>query len=145
MGMKIMGWIIGFVVLAAVALMLYARLGSIDAADWHTAPDVSETETLAGGFKTQVSVVGQAPDIQIQFNQIALATPRTEILAQETELVTYVTRSAAFGFPDFSTASFTQIGDETVIKIYARLKMGKADMGVNKKRVENWLSAMSAQ
>ncbi len=71
---------------------------------------------------------------------IIRAEPRTHVLAGSVGegMVTYVTRSKMFGFPDYTTVQ--QRGD--TLAIHARLRYGKSDMGVNKARVERWLNAL---
>jgi uncharacterized protein (DUF1499 family) len=51
------------------------------------------------------------------------------------ERLTYVTRSRWIGFPDYTTIE--QDGD--VIKLYARLRFGQSDLGVNKARLDGLL------
>ena len=58
--------------------------------------------------------------------------------------ITYITRSAAFGFPDYTTVEAVTAEDGTRLAIYARLRFGQSDMGVNQARVEEWLSALAA-
>ena len=67
-------------------------------------------------------------------------TPRTQVLAGSLAqgMLTYVTRSAFFGFPDYTTVR--QRGAH--LEIYARLRFGRSDLGVNRARVEQWLSAL---
>jgi uncharacterized protein (DUF1499 family) len=47
----------------------------------------------------------------------------------------YVTRSAVFGFPDYTT--LRRAGDQ--LEIYGRLRFGKSDLGVNATRIDGWL------
>ena len=56
----------------------------------------------------------------------------------EEGMVTYITRSAVFGFPDYTTVR--QRGDE--LEIYGRLRMGYSDLGVNGKRIDRWLALL---
>ncbi|WP_420863713.1 DUF1499 domain-containing protein [Algirhabdus cladophorae] len=141
--MKRIMWIIGTLVILAVALAAYARLAPISVTDWHVAPEVAGEETLAGSYKTQVAMEGPVNEAQAQIKAIALATPRTKVLAEDDGLITFITRSAGFGFPDFTTVAFETSGDQVTAKFYARLKIGKADMGVNKARVQSWLAQLS--
>ena len=66
--------------------------------------------------------------------------PRTHVLAggPDVGLTTYVTRSALWGFPDYTTIA--QDGDAIVIR--AHLRFGQSDMGVNAARVRSWVAAL---
>ena len=71
------------------------------------------------------------------------ATPRTQHLAGTVEegMVTYITRSLVFGFPDYTTARLQ--GDR--IEIHSRLRFGQSDMGVNAARLESWLAQLGQE
>lgn len=79
-----------------------------------------------------------------RLNTIALATPRTKILAGSVEegMVTYVTRSLGFGFPDYTTVQAVVDGSGARLTLYGRLRFGKSDFGVNKQRISDWLQAL---
>ena len=53
-------------------------------------------------------------------------------------MITYVTRSRVFGFPDYTTVR--QAGD--TLEIHGRLRFGESDMGVNAARVDGWLERL---
>lgn len=55
-------------------------------------------------------------------------------------MVTYITRSKFWGFPDYATIWVS--GDDLIV--YSRLRFGRGDMGVNKARVEDWLLQLAA-
>ena len=59
--------------------------------------------------------------------------PRTSVLAGsvDTGRITYVTRTQWMGFPDYTTVE--QQGE--TLKLYARLRFGRSDFGVNAVRV----------
>ncbi len=127
-----------WVVLAAVVVVVgVIRLAPVDPFDWNTQPELSEDKEFRGGvFK----VVRSGPDGLQNFDRIASAAPRTKLLAGSVEegMATYVTRTKVIGFPDYTTAR--QDGD--LLKVYARLRFGRSDLGVNKARIDNWLSLM---
>ena len=57
--------------------------------------------------------------------------------------VVLVQHSAGFGFPDVITVEFVPLGPEqSSIAIYSRARYGKLDFGVNRKRVERWISRL---
>ena len=65
-------------------------------------------------------------------------TPRTRHIAggEKEGMLTYVTRTKVFGFPDFTTLWLSDTG----LHIYARVRFGRIDFGVNRARVADWLS-----
>lgn len=132
--MRVVFWI---VIVAIVALLAYVRLAPTDAARWHQ-PISSETDMdMEGGA---IRVVPADEDTLARLNEVALATPRTKVLAGSVDegRVTYVTRSRVFGFPDYTTAEVT----DGQLRVYGRLRFGKGDMGVNRERVEGWLAQL---
>ncbi len=130
--------ILGVLILAVLALMAYIRLAPSVAGRWHVEPRVSENKDMAGGV---VRLVAGGSQQMAQLDKLIRATPRTTVLAGGADLghVTYVTRSALWGFPDYTTVQLQ--GDQ--IAILARLRFGKSDMGVNKARVDGWLRALA--
>ncbi len=129
-----MKWIGLVILVAIVALLAWIRLAPDDAARWHTLPDSVSDDDMAGG------VMRVVPGDLAALDGIIRAEPRTQFLAGSVEagMVTYVTRSRVFGFPDYTTVA--QRGDD--LAIHARLRYGQSDMGVNKARVERWLTAL---
>jgi uncharacterized protein (DUF1499 family) len=132
MGRKKMAlWIlIGCVVVG----LAFIRLAPSDVSLVHKPPKVTENKDFKAGVKRLIKV---APDGLARLHVIIIGTPRTQILAGSVDegMVTYITRSALFGFPDYTTVQ--QDGDS--LKIYARLRFGRADTGVNKARVDGWV------
>ena len=100
---------------------------------------VTADQDLASGVRRRID--GGAPVMQA-LDRIILATPRTELLAGSVEegRMTYITRTKWMGFPDYTTV---QLSDDH-LELYARQRFGMADMGVNKARVEGWLSQLEA-
>ena len=115
----------------------YIRLAPSDPVRWHNPPQVSENKDFKAGVKRLIT---SGPDGLARLDEIALSTPRTSVLAGSVEsgMVTYITRSAVFGFPDFTTAQ--QDGDS--LKIYARQRFGRSDTGVNRARIGKWIAAL---
>ena len=57
--------------------------------------------------------------------------------------IVLVQHSAGFGFPDVITAEFVPLGPgQSSIALYSRARYGKLDFGVNRKRVERWISRL---
>jgi len=127
-----------FVVVVLVVVGLgYIRLAPSDPARWNVPLDFSSNKDFPGGAQR---VVDTGPDGLAKLDEIAMATPRTERLAGSVEAgrITWITRTKVVGFPDYTTAQ--QAGDD--LKIWARLRFGKSDMGVNRTRVDAWIARL---
>jgi uncharacterized protein (DUF1499 family) len=78
---------------------------------------------------------------------VAVGQPRTypaATFANERQ-VHYVARSAAFNFPDLITVQVSPAPpDGATLVIWSRSVYGESDLGVNRKRVVAWLSAVDA-
>lgn len=128
-----------WVLLALVVVgMGFIRLAPSDPATWHVAPEVPQNRDLTGGV---MRVVPHAAGALAQIDAIARATPRTSVLAGSVDegMITYITRSKIMGFPDYTT--IRQEGDTLVI--HARLRFGRSDLGVNRARIDSWLSDLA--
>jgi uncharacterized protein (DUF1499 family) len=128
---------------AVVAFALYVRLAPFDPAEWHVAP-VAEGpigEVVVAGLNRATlrlrPEVGAPTNLLLRLDAIALATPRTARLAGSLEegRITWVTRSALWGFPDYTTAEARSDG----VYIAARSRFGQGDMGMNAARLRDWL------
>ena len=129
-----MNWL--WVVLIAVGgLMAYIRLAPSDVARWHVMGEIGGDKAFKSGV---IRVVEDAPDGLAILDEIILATDRTQVLAGSVGegMVTYITRSKVMGFPDYTTVR--QNGAR--LEIFARLRFGQSDLGVNGTRVNNWLT-----
>lgn len=122
---------------AGVAALGFVRLAPSDPLDWNTQPAFTEDKEFQGGV---FRVVRTGPDGLERFHRIATVAPRTSVLAggPQDGMVTYITRTQVLGFPDYTTAA--QDGD--LLKVYARLRFGRSDLGANKERINGWLAAM---
>lgn len=134
------GVVIACVFLAALAVVMgFIRLAPSDADLWHKMPRyASDTDFDGAVFRIRTT----GPDGLERFDAVALASPRTEVLTGSVAagMVTYITRSPVFGFPDYTTVQ--QVEDD--IKVFARLRFGGSDFGVNRKRVTGWLAQMNS-
>ena len=118
-----------------IAGMAFIRLAPSDPTRWHQMPDTITDRDLDGGAMRQVE--GDLATL----DTIIRDTPRTRVLAGSVAegMVTYVTRSAVFGFPDYTTVR--QSGD--LLEIYGRLRFGQSDLGVNAARIDGWLGRLA--
>ena len=68
----------------------------------------------------------------------ALALPRFGSLVMDQGRITWITRSLLWGFPDYTTAEVRADG----LYLFARLRFGGGDNGVNAARLRNWLARL---
>ena len=129
--------------IAVAALLAYIRLAPSDPATWHialtprpailAAPSPDAVVTLRGGAYMDLPASSFAA-----LKSIAANTPRTQILTETPDHITWITRSKLIGFPDYTTAQITPTG----LTVYARQRFGSEDMGVNAARLTAWRSAL---
>ncbi|MFN6952423.1 MAG: DUF1499 domain-containing protein [Albidovulum sp.] len=122
--------------------MAYIRLAPSDPARWHVDPGTAEID----GEHRSVTLDGVAPDdVLDRLDAIAVASPRTLRLAGSPQegRITWITRSAFFGFPDYTTAAARQEGSATLLTVHARQRFGRYDLGVNAARLDAWLGQLS--
>lgn len=133
--MRIVVIVLLVVLVLAVGLAVYVRVAPSDPDRWHVMPDDVTDRDLEGGV---MRVVDAGAGGLSRLHEIITDTPRTTVLAGSVEegMITYVTRSKVFGFPDYTTVQ--QSGGK--IRLYGRLRFGKSDLGVNAKRVDGWLN-----
>jgi hypothetical protein len=126
--------------LGLAGLLIYIRLSPSDTSVWHVAPDVQPAGDYPGEGRFLAVRAAVPADSLSRLAERALATPRTRILAgsAETGMITFITRSALWGFPDYTTASLS----DGTLRVYGRLRFGRRDMGVNAARIRGWLSAL---
>ncbi|WP_368184102.1 DUF1499 domain-containing protein [Aestuariibius sp. HNIBRBA575] len=135
-------------IILILAVMARVRLAPVDVDRWHvdpfTAPDpgmggVADQSGQQSGF-----FAGSADHVAQDLAQIATATPRTKLIAQDGNRYTFQTRSRGWGFPDYTTFETRQTDDGVALAITARLRFGRKDFGVNAKRVALWLDQLTA-
>ncbi|MFO1203665.1 MAG: DUF1499 domain-containing protein [Tabrizicola sp.] len=141
-----MGWVLGLLLVAVVGGMAYVRLAPSDPARWHV-------DLAAGGLPANAHVFCIRPDNRYgpivgdpkallgKLDGIALATPRTVRLAGSAEegRITWVTRSALMGYPDYTTA---QVMEGPGLCIAGRQRFGSEDWGVNARRIGGWVQEL---
>lgn len=143
---------IAFAIIAGLGLMAYIRLAPSDPAVWNTSivtttniPQgtcLAAIETVSGGARA-TCLSTDTPDVVLsRLDATALATPRTNRLAgtAQSGRITWVTRSALMGYPDYTTAEATPASGGTRLDIFARQRFGAKDFGVNAARLTEWLT-----
>lgn len=89
------------------------------------------------------SVGAQA--LEDAFADIALAEPRVVSRPADDGQREFVQRSALMRFPDTITIEAIELdGGQSTLAIYSRSKVGYSDLGVNKKRIDEWLARLDA-
>ena len=123
----------------------YVRLAPSDPARWHVAVTVDgpagEVQAGDGWGRLRLGPDRGTPSALLaRLDAVALATPRTQRLAGSVEegRITWITRSALWGFPDYTTAEVHPDG----VHVLARLRFGGGDLGVNAARLRDWLSRL---
>ncbi|KAF0114740.1 MAG: hypothetical protein FD150_1379 [Rhodobacteraceae bacterium] len=149
-------FVFGGLLALLVAVAAYVRLAPSDPGRWNVATgavgasgevvagEVVAGEVVAGeGWARLWLPSGTARGLLAGLDAVALATPRTTRLAGSVEegRITWITRSALWGFPDYTTAEARADG----LFIYARLRFGTGDMGVNAERLRVWQKELSGQ
>lgn len=130
-----------WIVLALVAgAMTYIRVAPSDLAQWHVMPEFQSDSDFENGANR---IVETGPDGLARLAVVAKAASRTRLLAGSPshDKMTWITRTKWIGFPDYTTA--VQEGD--TLRIHARSRFGKSDMGVNRARVEDWIAQFNRQ
>lgn len=137
---KVLRMLGGFLALLLVALLLYVRLAPSDPERWHRPIETATDTDLDGGA---VRVIAGDEATLAQLDTAMRALPRTRLLAGSVGegRITYVTRSKVVGFPDYTTMEL-QDGE---VRLFARLRFGKSDLGVNRKRLEGLLGRIEGR
>ena len=132
---------IWFLVIAAIiAGIAFVRLAPTDVSRWHKS--IGDAENTDGkGWSARV--IQSSSGLLSDLHQGMLILPRTELVAGSVTdgRLTYITRSKTVGFPDYTTIE--QEGD--LIKLYARLRFGQSDLGVNGKRLDRLIERVRAK
>ncbi|MCZ6859305.1 MAG: DUF1499 domain-containing protein [Alphaproteobacteria bacterium] len=78
-----------------------------------------------------------------RWREVVAAQPRVERLAvdEDGRQIDYIQRSARFRFPDIVTVRFIAVSpSQSALAIYSRSIYGESDFGVNRKRIDAWLT-----
>ncbi|WP_298804926.1 DUF1499 domain-containing protein [uncultured Lentibacter sp.] len=130
--------VLGLCVLV-VGFAAYVRLAPETAARWRLSGEEMVALALGdyaqpGGFRAVRPYEGDWAAVEA----VVLGTPRTRALANWGAERLYVTRSAFWGFPDYTTVRLA--GGR--LDIYGRLRFGRSDLGVNRGRILGWLARL---
>ena len=85
--------------------------------------------------------------LRARWRGVVAAQPRLELLAEHEDgwQIDYVQRSARFRFPDIITVRFISAPpSQSTLAIYSRSIYGANDFGVNRERIDAWLTLLRA-
>ncbi|WP_299374618.1 DUF1499 domain-containing protein [uncultured Tateyamaria sp.] len=124
------------VCIVALGAVAWVRLAPVDAARWHQPISATASKDMTGGA---IRVTDVGPEALARVDAAARAMPRTQVVAGSVAegQITYVTRSRWIGFPDFTTVEYR----DGLLRMYARLRFGRSDFGVNRERLQRLLVA----
>ena len=141
-------WIFAALLLGLVAALVVPRVAPDDAGRWHVDPRTAQPDDRPNSYLVAdhdaVRVPLSPTDVLARVDTVALGDPRTSRLEASGTTVTYVQRSAVFGFPDYISVHAEPDGDGSRLSIFSRSRYGYSDMGVNKARVERWLAELQS-
>ncbi|HRK43393.1 MAG TPA: DUF1499 domain-containing protein [Gemmobacter sp.] len=142
----------GLPLLAALCFSAFVRLAPVDPARWHvTLADhpasikPNDATAYATGGDLTAPIYPDPPAIVLaRLEALAVAEPRTRLIAGSADegRVTFMQRSALWGFPDFITAETTVTAEGTRLALWSRSRFGYSDLGINRKRLERWIAAL---
>ncbi|MCK0143852.1 DUF1499 domain-containing protein [Aliiroseovarius sp. F20344] len=139
--MKLIIALLGVIALLLAAFAVYARLKPIDRTRFHATPGPNEVgvHDLKGGVKQVVPLADLPEDAVPQLLELVRQSDgTTEVPADEG--YSFVTRSRLFGFPDVTRIWVA----ENNLHIHAHLVIGSSDVGVNGRRVGQWIELLFA-
>lgn len=150
------------VAVLAAGLAAFTRTADVNADDWHVDPTTAPPTGNPNWYRLTPDSApadrdaerdGSAPVFEVDaaalsaaFDAVALGDARVEVIAGSAAdgFVTYMQRSALFGFPDFVSVKFVDVPGGSSLAIFSRARDGKSDLGVNEKRVTRWVAATTA-
>lgn len=137
------------VVLLAVLAMAYVRLAPHDAGLWHQDPEKAVPTGKPNEYRlTGASAVTfnvDASELAHLVDGFVQSQPRINRIAggAESLMTTYVQRSVIMGYPDYITIKISPVGvDQSRLEIFSRSRFGRSDLGVNKRRIDQWIAAI---
>lgn len=132
-----MKWL-GLVLAALVGVAIWVRVAPSEPSRWHVPVSGEGDAAFKAGVRRVIA--GDAA-VMARLDGVIRDTARTRVLAGSVSegRITYVTRSALWGFPDYTTVELRN----GQIAILGRLRFGRSDLGVNKARVDGWLKALA--
>ncbi|MDF0600893.1 DUF1499 domain-containing protein [Psychromarinibacter sp. C21-152] len=134
--------------LAALMLLAWVRLAPSDPDDWHVDPlkagDPGRGGVLLLPGEEARTYKATPKSLLSAFDRVAMEAPRVEQLAGSvgSGRITYIARTKWLGFPDYITVTAVPAEGGAQLAVYSRLRYGRGDMGVNRKRLDRWLEEL---
>lgn len=130
-----------------------------DPAEWHIDPSIAERTgrpndyvvAPEGATKAKIDRIAKvhATDprtLLFQFDVIAKAHGADPMGTTIDDMwITYVHRTALFGFPDYISVKAVPEGDGAALIVWSRSRYGHSDLGVNKERIDSWLAQLGGE
>ena len=131
--------LLSILLLALAGFALWVRLAPVDSARWHVDPALAP-DPGPGGFRVTLQLPEPPVQALERLDRLILTTKGTTKIAGSIEegRLTYESRSRIWGFPDYTTVSATKTTRGSEVAILGRLRFGKGDLGVNRRRIESW-------
>ena len=125
-----------------VGLQLAVRLTPVDPVRAHIDPFEAADPDRKGAKILRLVPLPPEEALVRLVSEIA-TTPRTRLIAGATgeARLTYVTRTAFWGFPDVTTVAVRPHVDGAELALLGRARIGSYDWDVNEKRLSGWLAA----
>ena len=153
---RVMIWVTVGIAALALGAAVYVRAAPSDPEVWHVDPLTVEPPAFPGYYLVRPSggsTTGPSFDMAPQrllaeFDRVAMRAPRTEVLAGSVEdgHITYLVRSAVVGYPDYvSVKAVSDRDGGSRLAVFSRLRFGRADLGVNRDRIERWMAEIEAE
>ena len=138
-----MKWImilLGLLIIASVAGIIYVRSVGHDPDHWHVDPakvtQVNGSNEYLGSetFAADPSIIGAA----------LTSALGGEVIAGDLSdgWATFVVRTPLVGYPDYVSVRVVPVEAGTQVIVYSRSRFGKSDLGANKTRVESLFSSL---
>ena len=143
-----MKWITGLLILGLLGgavVQGLVRFWPADFARAHRMPSGPETGdgywVRSTGVSLGLTVQETPAQVLERLDGVIRATPRTKVIAGSVDegLVTYVTRTAFWGFPDVTTVGAEAGEGATELRLRANAWFAGYDWGVNLRRVQGWM------
>ena len=102
---------------------------------------MAQSDLKSPTFQMPISIL-QERFTEIIESQRRITKLRTSSNGLQTD---YLQRSAIFRFPDTITVRYVSIdANQSALAIFSRSHYGRSDLGVNRSRIETWLSVLTA-
>lgn len=145
-----MGIKIGSLLAVLAFVLVFFRIMPSNVERWHVDPLEVNKHKKPNQFLLRPSHGdAQSPVYGMDASELAervkpLVEAQGRILAGDLDQgwATYIIRSKIFGYPDYVSIKIIDEGATSRLAMYSRSRFGVSDLGVNKARVEAWLSVL---